>query len=75
MESWWLAPLVVLSLSGIALLVAGASARRSAIGLDADRPALEAVQADLLALHDELARVSTRADGATGGAGTGTADR
>ena len=75
MESWWLAPLVVLSLSGIALLVAGASARRSAGELAADRPALEAVQADLLGLHDDIARVAARVDGTAGGAGDGTADR
>jgi hypothetical protein len=74
-ESWWLAPLVVLSLSGIALLVAGASARRAAGQLAVDRPALEAVQADLLGLHEDIARVAARVEGTVGGAGAGTADR
>ena len=75
MDAWWLAPVVVLSLSGLALLVAGASARRSAVALDAERPALASVRVDLLALHDDLERVTARVDGATGGAGAGTADR
>lgn len=75
MESWWLAPVVVLSLSGLALLVAGASARRSAVALDADRPAIEAVRADLLGLHGDLDRLASRVEGRTGGAGPGTADR
>lgn len=62
-------------MSGVALLVAGASARRSAVALDADRPALEAVRADLLGLHTDLARVAARVEGTIGGAGAGTADR
>ena len=66
---------MVLSLSGVALLVAGASARRSALALDAERPALEAVRVDLLGLHEDLARVSERVEGTIGGAGAGTADR
>ena len=75
MDAWWIAPVVVLVLSGVALLVAGAVARRSATELASERPALESVRADLLALHGDLALVAGRLEGRTGGAGTGTPDR
>jgi hypothetical protein len=75
MDAWWIAPVVVLLLSGAALLVAGGLARRSTRALAADRPAVDAVRVDLLALHGDLARVADRVDGRHGGAGPGTPDR
>ena len=66
---------MVLALSGVALLVAGVVARRAGSSLAADRPVVEAVRVDLLALRGDLARVADRVDGRTGGAGTGTPDR
>ena len=62
-------------MSGISLLAAGASARRSALALVADRPALQLVRTDLVDLHGDLARLATRLEGRSGGAGAGTLDR
>lgn len=72
MDAWWLAPVGALGLSGLLLVVAGAAARRSAAALAADLPSLEALRAELDALHTDLRRVADRVDGR---AGTGTPAR
>jgi hypothetical protein len=74
-DAWWLAPVVALALSGIVFLVAIAAARRSSGALEAERPRLEAVAAELGALHADLWRVADRVADRARGAGTGTPAR
>jgi hypothetical protein len=74
-DAWWLAPVVVLVLSGLALLVAWLTARRSAIAFERELPDLRAVRHELTALDHHLAAVASRLESRTGGAGVGTPDR